>query len=251
MSNELSGLCVLNTRPKKQAQALTQALVNLGAQVIELPLLEIIPTNTDWKKNLPDLTACHQMIFTSPNAVHYFFTSHPTSLPKNLKIIAIGQGTQFALHHQKIAVDYLPLDPRSEGLLALDNLQKIKHQTILLIKGEKGLEHLPKTLKDRGANLIEVNVYKRIFPKNLEKIAAKIWQEKKIDIILITSQESMENLFRLFDKERQWLTQIPWLTLSARLLEKAMMLGVENTVLSRPDNMIETLINFNKGLKDE
>lgn len=43
----LSGVCVLNPRPARQAAALSQALISAGANVLALPLLEIVPMALD------------------------------------------------------------------------------------------------------------------------------------------------------------------------------------------------------------
>ncbi len=47
-------LCVLNTRPLGQNQALSEAMRQIGAKVIELPALAIHATPLTWLDTLPD-----------------------------------------------------------------------------------------------------------------------------------------------------------------------------------------------------
>lgn len=240
---DLQGLTVLNTRPLLQGIPLTRAILARGGQVITLPALEIVETSKAWLKGL-DIHQFSQVIFTSANAVDFFCKEFKT-LPENLKITAIGEGSAKALHKAGNKVHFLPETPSSESLLDLKNFSHVSNQALLLVKGEGGLSVIEETLKARGAKLSIVEVYKRQLPA-MESDRGN-WQEKKIDIIIVTSRDAMENLFKLLDKRfHAWLRQRPWLLISQRLADFANQSGISTIILSRPEDILETLCQFKK-----
>lgn len=239
----LNGLRILNTRPKEQAAALSCLLKQHGARVTELPMLTIQPIRKNWLKELPSLTHFEQAIFISPNAVSYFFSKiSQTTWPLTLKTIAIGLGTAEALTKHHIAVDAIPTEFNSQGLLTLPALQHVSHQSILLIKGVGGLTLIPDTLRERGASVTELSIYHRGVPKiNLKRID-DLWQRDAIDMIVITSQEALNNLLISFGIEkRAWLCSKPFLVLSPRLAKAAADCGIKTVITGHYDSLLSTL----------
>jgi uroporphyrinogen-III synthase len=233
---------VLNTRPQHQAADLSRLLKQQGMQVIELPMLVITPVK-DWDTKLPALTHCQQAIFVSPNAVSYFFNKIPTTTwPRALQTIAIGNGTANALINNHVHVDAIPDEFNSQGVLALPSLQQINHQIILLIKGIGGLSSIATTLKKRGARVIELCVYQRNTPNFDLKQRDVLLQQDAIDIIFISSQEALNNLFNLFGTEKRgWLCNKPFIVLSPRLAKVATDYGIKTVITTRYDTLLNTL----------
>lgn len=247
MNTNLEGMLILNTRPVDQAHALTQALQEQGAQVLSYPTLIIAPVATDWLLKIPNPDEIKQIIFTSANAVHYFFARQKSTLPATISITAIGEGTMAALKKNGYTTDFLPQIASSEGLLALNNLASIQDQKILLVKGIGGRTMLQETLQKRGAHLTIIEVYQRLMPE--EKSCT--WQKMPIDIILATSETSICNLLKSVPDEKQdWVKQIPMLVISERLATIAKGLKIRHIIQSRPDNIVETLCQFKQGLSN-
>jgi len=263
----LNGLRVLNTRPLEQGLALTKAINKANGVSIELPALTILPTSDNWLDDFLNyqqtiierdkklqLHNIHQAIFISANAVNYFYQKlkeHSLSWPSTIKITAIGKASAEALLKWNIEVDNLPKIANSLNLLKLSNLQQITNQNILLIKGEDGLDVIASNLIKRGANLISLAVYKRVTPKiSLQQIQS-IWHDDKVDIIIFTSQQAMQNIFKLFDaKGKDWLINKPCLVISERLADFAKKLGVKRVIVSPYDMILNTLEQYvgqNKG----
>lgn len=243
-TNTLNGLRILNTRPSKQGKTLSKAIRNLGGLCIELPALNIEPT-TDWLECMPAPDKVQKMIFVSPNAVHYFFQSirqHNITWPTAIQVITVGQGTTQALKEKGIHVDAQPEIADSEHLLQLDCLQCVSQQTILLIKGKGGRSLLNKTLLKRGANLISLCVYRRVSPRYSSQYIKSLWQDDAVDIILFTSVEAMQNIFKIFgDQARVWLCSKPCIVLSERLAKYASDLGMKDIRVSRYDCILNAL----------
>lgn len=248
--NSLQGLRVLNTRPVKQAEDLTQAIQAAGGISIALPALSIEATPNDWLTAMPPLVSSHQAIFISANAVDYFFDLLKTASitwPTHIRVTAIGKATAAALAKQGITVHHIPIVADSEHLLTLDSLQAIENQTILLIKGCGGRPVIAEGLLARGANLIPLTVYNRVHPEEKPEFTSSVWQDDVVDIILITSQQVMQHLFTLFAEDaREWLINKPCLVISARLAEMATSLGIKTIITCPYDEIISTLICYNK-----
>jgi len=245
----LKGLHVLNTRPVEQAKPLSQAIEAAGGIVISCPALTIKAKDRAWLRELPDLNTVAKAIFISANAVNYCFEALNCPWPSTIQVIAIGDATAAALAHFGITADSVPAISDSENLLKQEALQEVKDQLILLFKGENGRTLITETLKARGANLQHFDVYKRILPKLDPQQLASLWQNEVVDIILITSQQAMNNLFTLFGEEAQtWLCSTPFLVVSERLAKEAALLGIQKIVVSDPKAILTTLHQFNQGL---
>lgn len=240
---DIKPLRILNTRPFGQNQHLSQAIQRAGGHVIELPALIIEPTAHTWLSTLPQQV--HQNIFISRNAVHFFFKTidqNNWTLPCDSLVLAIGQATTQALNQYGIDDVRQPSQADSEHLLALESLQHIADQTILLVKGEQGRDLIETTLKARDANLVTVEVYRRRMPNYDQQYIDSLWHEDAVDIILLTSEQALHHLFDLFRKEaRPWLCHKRYVVFSARLAAIATTFGIKHVIQSRYDNIEDTL----------
>lgn len=255
MSQTLHGLCVLNTRPEHQAAQLTQAIQEAGGRVIACPTLKIIKTSTNWISSLPNLNQIQQALFISANAVHYCFTEllqHQIDWPPHIRVIAIGKASAQALTDYKIQVHEKPEFPDSEHVLNLKCLQQIKDQNVLLFKGLGGRPLIEQELTQRRAHVISVSVYQRTMPKVDSKVLQSIRHQDLVDIILITSEQSLHNLFKMFGSEAiNWLQGKTYLVLSERLAQAAGVYGIRNIITGHPNQMMQTLFDYAQGLTND
>lgn len=244
--NQLTGCRILNTRPKGQAASLTAALETQNATVIELPLLEITPTSR-WRTRLPDLTQFKYAIFTSPNAVTYFFEHMPPhTCPSTLSLLTIGQGTAHALSKYGLTSKLSPEEANSESMLNLPALHHIEHTKILLIKGVGGRQLLEKTLRARGAELEVCAVYRRRCPATTSQTLQNLWQMDAIDMIIITSATMLRYLFQCAEEEtiRNWLRNKPFFVISERIARAFKHEKIKTMIVTSYDNLLNTLKDF-------
>jgi uroporphyrinogen-III synthase len=245
--HSLHGLRVLNTRPREQAVDLSQKIHDAGGVVIELPTIEIVGT-PHWLSSLPDLNSVNQAIFISANAVEHCFSplqQHHIHWPSTIEVIAIGKGSAAVLNQFNIPVHVIPEISDSEHLLMLHSLKQPKNQHILLFKGEGGRTLIENVLLEREATLLAFNVYRRTLPKINHQFVKSIWRDDLVDIILLTSEQSMRNLFQLFEeKAHHWLHNKTCLVLSERLAQIASSLGIKNLICSRPDEIMNALFDY-------
>ncbi len=251
MTDSLHGLRILNTRPQEQAQQLSASIRAAQGIAIELPTLEI-QTVTNWLDHLPDLSSVQQAIFISANAVQHCFMQLKQAhihWPSTIKVIAIGSGSAALLKQFAVEVHATPSIPDSEHLLALPSLQQPDQQRILLFKGEGGRPLIEERLLQQGADLIALNVYRRALPKINVQFIKSIWRDDLVDIILLTSEQSMHHLFQLFPKDaHHWLRSKTCLVISERLAQSASSLGIKHIIRSHPEGIMNAL--FDSVIKD-
>lgn len=249
-SASLNGLKILNTRPQPQGAEFSRLISACGGHPVDLPALEIIPT-TQWFDALPDLANVHQVLFVSANAVTYFFNhlkKHHLSLPNSITSIAIGSGTKKVMQDYGLHSILMPERPDSESLLNLASLQQVVQKTVLYIKGEGGRPLIASTLKKRKADLVILDVYKRVIPQHSPSYVNALWQDDAVDIILFTSEQAIHNLWALFGKKaHSWLIQKPCVVISERLARAAAQKGMQHVTCCRFDEII-SFLSSTKGV---
>ncbi len=111
----LSGVCVLVGRARHQASVLSTGLRKLGAEVLEIPFIEIRKPRSfrPLDHTLKNLASYDWLILTSVNGVEALWDRlsklrlTKKSL-KHLKIAAIGPATKKAIESRGIRVDVVP-----------------------------------------------------------------------------------------------------------------------------------------------
>lgn len=228
----LQGLQVLVTRPAHQAGRFHDLLLAAGAVPRLLPLLFIQPVTTA-PASLLEITAdaYDWVIFISANAVEAglgFFGDYAGL--HRLKLGAIGKQTAATLQRYGLTNILTPEQGfTSEDFLALNQLQNLARQRILIVRGESGREFLAETLKQRGANVRYADVYQR----NATGSAALLKQlhaKQQLDIICVTSSEILRNLLRLLPQDA-WIYQIALVVGSERIAAYAQQLGFNNSII--------------------
>lgn len=247
----LHGLRILNTRPLPEGRLLSQAITDAGGISIDLPTIVIEPTPTAWLERLPDLSKVQQAIFISINAINCFYHTlqqHHLRWPDPIQITVIGQGSARALKKWNVTAHHIPQIADSEHLLELEVLKAVAGQTILLIKGEGGRIDITNTLLKRGANLVLVEVYRRMLPNLAHDMLTSLRHERCVDIIVFTSLEAIQNLFLLMGKaSHAWLCKVPCLVISQRLADAAAILGMHNIIVCDYKTILDALKLYRKG----
>lgn len=203
----LNGKRILITRAREQSGEFATLLKKTGAEVMELPTIEIVPP-LSWKeldRVFPRLRSYDWLIFTSANGVHFFWQrlreKGKTRLPPSIKVCAIGPATAKQLKEKKISVDYMPKEFIAESIL--DGFQKkfIKGKRILLARAKKARDILPKGLRKMGAKVDVVEVYRTIKPRGGSKRLRQLLTDGKIDVITFTSSSTVNHFVDLLKKE--------------------------------------------------
>jgi len=227
MGRPLKGLRVLITRPEAQATILLEKLTVLGAKVVSMPVIEIVPiAPEDWS----DVTMAEQnmLIFVSRNAVLSFVAGFEERLPDNIKYVAVGAATARCLLASGMSVDIqAPAPAGSESLLALPEMQNMAGKQILIVRGETGRELLADTLIARGATISYLEVYRRCLPTYNE---TGVSTALLADWLVVTSVAGLQNLCQIVNNEGIKLKML--LVVSERIKQVAVELGFQHIFVS-------------------
>jgi uroporphyrinogen-III synthase len=148
--------------------------------------------------------------------------------PKSVCFFAVGASTGRILQNAGLAV-VVPQEARTEGLLALTQLNHVVNLSIIIMKGFGGRELLHDTLVTRGAKVTQWEVYKRV--KLASPVSTQDWQPAQIRCIIATSGEVIQAAFDYFDAS--WLVTLNWIVVSQRTADLAFKLGVTQLDISR------------------
>jgi uroporphyrinogen-III synthase len=241
---------VLVTRPAHQAGALLERLQQAGFRALGLPSIEIVPSDDpDTALSLMRrLTDYQLLIFISTNAVDYGLKCiDQAGVSIEQAVAAIGRSTAARLDQQGIHVDLQPpTGYTSEDLLALDALQAeaISGQRILIFRGQGGREQLAQSLRERGAQVDYAEVYQRRRPGKAALDVHALWQQDAIQLVTVTSNESLENLYHMLDtKDRPRLLNTPLVVPGQRCAQRAQQLGFSKQILIAANASDEAMLD--------
>lgn len=203
----LFGKRIVITRTREQASKLKEALIELGAEVIEIPTIEVRPLfNEKTYETLRNLKNYHWLVFTSENGIRFFFSAlFETGLDVRalggIKIAVIGPATKEALKTYGILPDLMPeKNFTQEGLISAFEKEELSGKRVLYVRARVAREVLSEGLKARGALLEVLPIYETLKPKDSGERLKEAF-EKGISAITFTSSSTVENFFELL-KER-------------------------------------------------
>ncbi|MEQ8200867.1 MAG: uroporphyrinogen-III C-methyltransferase [Syntrophomonadaceae bacterium] len=207
-NGRLWGTRVVVTRARAQASGLLQRIRDEGGEAIEFPAIEIVRQE--------DLSALHEafarleeytwIVFTSVNAVDIFFSELQTREIdirdlKGIKICAIGPATAVKLADRGLKVDLIPEEYRAEGIVA-GLRQNIKPaERILLPRAQGARQILPESLREMGAVVDEVIIYRSQTASRVDEAMLQDLREGNFDYITFTSSSTVTNFVNIIGQE--------------------------------------------------
>jgi uroporphyrinogen III methyltransferase/synthase len=202
---------VVVTRTRDQASELVNLLENFGAECIEYPMIALEPVASYeiLDRALAEIETYHWLLFTSINAVDYFFKrlfemGKDVRDLKGPKIAAVGKVTAEALLSRGIRPDLLPQEFTGDGLAESLAGKGVRDLRILIPRALKARETLPEALGRVGAEVTVAPVYQNVLPTNnageqLQEELRRALQEKSVDMVTFTSSSTVKNFVRLLD----------------------------------------------------
>jgi uroporphyrinogen III methyltransferase/synthase len=155
----LEDVSVAVTRPRAQASGLARSLRDLGARVVEAPV--IVPEPLDFA--LPSLDGVDLLVLSSPNGVARFFDAlraagRDARALAGVRVAVIGPGTADALRARGIEPDLVPHKAVGESLAELvADLEDIKKAVVVRARG--GRDVVRAALTDQGVRVDVVEPY--------------------------------------------------------------------------------------------
>jgi len=196
----LFGHRIVVTRAREQADALGAKLRALGADIIEMPTIEIVPASdyAPLDRAIVDLPSYDWLIFTSVNGVRYFLErldhSQQDLRALRARICAIGDATKLALEALHLKVDVMGEEFVAESLVEALAKFDLAGTRVLLPRAAVARDVLPRALRERGAHLDVVEAYRTIVPESAARQAEQIFSApRKPDWITFTSSSTVQN----------------------------------------------------------
>ena len=201
----LFGKRIVVTRARSQASSLATGLRELGASVIECPVIRTQPVEdgTDLDRCLNQLHQYDWIAFASPNSVNQVWRRFgrlglDSRAMAHAKIAAVGPATKSALEDRGITPDLLPSDYSSDGLANEFAKQGEKPQKALAFRSDVGKEAMPNGLRSIGAAVDEVVAYRTVIEEESVEKAIDAYSGR-IDATTFTSSSTVKNLVACLD----------------------------------------------------
>jgi uroporphyrinogen-III synthase len=196
----LAGKRILVTRAHSQAEGLSSRLRELGADVIEAPVIEIRPPDSfeELDTALKEILQYDWLILTSVNGVEALFSRlEPLGLSvdslQHLKIAAIGPATEERIQDHGLVVDIVPRKYVAEDVVR--SLRKqVKGEKVLLVRAKIARDVIPEELRNAGATVEVVEAYQTVVPENAKSTLEKVFRHSDLpDAITFTSSSTVKN----------------------------------------------------------
>jgi uroporphyrinogen III methyltransferase/synthase len=204
----LAGKRIAITRAREQASGLREKLAALGAQVIEIPTIEIRPPDS-WQPldaAIRRLKEFDYLLMTSANGVRSFLGRLPACGRdvrdlKPLTVGAIGPATAAELGHAGVKVDLLPSEYVAEGLLAALGGRDLRGKAFLIPRARVARDLVPRVLEERGARVEVVEAYQTVVPDIPAEEILRLLTPVP-DAITFTSSSTATNFAKLAGEDR-------------------------------------------------
>jgi uroporphyrinogen-III synthase len=206
----LAGRRVLVTRARHQAGKLSEGLRALGAEPVEVPVLEIQPPEdlAALDAALQSLPAYDWLILTSANTVRAL-EERAAKLglalhqPPGLKVAAVGEATAAAARKAGFILTFVPDSYVAESLVK-GLIGHAASQKILLVRAAVARDVIPVALRAAGAVVEVVDAYRNVMPESAPEELRRALA-KGIDAATFTSSSSATHL-----AEAAHAAGIPW-----------------------------------------
>lgn len=206
----LAGWRVLITRASDQAPGLSAPLLRLGAEVVEIPTIEIHPpaSYAALDRALLNISDYNILILTSVNGVRALFErSRTLALPRSdfrhLLAVAIGPATARAMQREGLGVPIVPRKYVAEAVVEALRGRISSRSRVLLVRAKVARDVLPSELRRMGARVDVVEAYETRAPEDAAEKLKDIFSDSTTQphIVTFTSSSTAANFFSLLRAE--------------------------------------------------
>ena len=203
----LFGQRVVVTRTRSQASMLSGQLKDLGADVLEIPTIKIVPPGSiePIVEAVTGIGSYDWIIFTSPNGVEQFFDYFFKAFRDvrdlgSIRFAAVGPATAKKLTQFHINIDLIPeVYTAAATAKALLDYQNVENISVLLARAEEANSELPRMLEDQGAIVDDIAFYKTVSVTEDRNGAAEDFEENGADWITFASGSAVKNFDARFN----------------------------------------------------
>lgn len=202
---------VLVTRAQSQASGLASTLEELGAEVIQTPVIRIesLADSAEMRGAVRRAGEFDWLVFTSVNGVDAFrktlaLEDLDVRVLAGVKLAAIGEPTADRLREIGLRVDLVPKRFVAEGLLeAFDALGPMTGKKFLIPRSEIARPLLVDGLRERNAEVHEVFAYRTVAGEDFADEVVDRLEAGEIDLVTFTSSSTVTNFIDALPEARR------------------------------------------------
>ncbi len=253
----LFGKRVVITRARTQSSGLTAKLMELGADCLEAPVIEIEPIEGSAAVDdaLTTLNAYDWIVFTSVNGVATFFDrlfekGLDARALGSLKTACIGPSTAAELKKYGIGTDILPKSYIAESVVEAFQSQAMEGVKVLLPRAEEARPVIPVELGKMGAHVNEVAIYRTTLDASSTEKVADALSQGDVDMVTFTSSSTVRNFVAMIPNgDLSLMDKVTVACIGPVTEETARELGLTPHLVAETytiDGLVETIIKASK-----
>lgn len=253
----LAGWRVLVTRAGSQALALSRPLRQKGAEVLQVPTIEIHPPASyhALDQALLNIKNYNILILTSVNGVGALFDRwRKFGLAKrhlsHLLAVAIGPATAQAMRAEGLEVSVVPDRYIAESVVEALRDRITSESRVLLVRAKVARDVLPSELRKMGARVDVVEAYQTKVPVGAAKDLQEIFADPgtRPQVVTFTSSSTAANFLKLLgDKAREHLHHVCLASIGPVTSTTLRDAGFPPTIEARQYNMsglVDAIVDF-------
>jgi uroporphyrinogen III methyltransferase/synthase len=240
-SRRLFGKRVLITRTREQASALRAGLEDEGAEVLELPTLEIVDrASPETLRPVLDALATGEfslLVLTSENSVDLFFgclaeSGRDARALRDCRVAVVGPGTASALQCWGISADLMPDRHDGGALASLLAHEELAGRRVLVPRADAARPELVKRLRQQGAEVEEIPLYHSVVPQEPDPGILGRVREGEVDVATFASSSAVRNLVTMLGRDISGLRRATIACIGPLTAQTARQLGLQVDVIA-------------------
>ena len=223
-AQSLANKTILVTRAASQAGQFNQMLIERGAQVIDLPALEICEPES-WEEMDSAITLLHTfdwLILTSANAVNFFLdrllhNGKDLRALAHLKIAVVGKKTNDFLKQRGLTADFIPPNFVADSLIEHFPEDPADKKLLFPRVEQGGRDILLKAMTEKNAVITEVAAYESACPDSIPPAAKLMLENGAIDVITFASSKTVRHFAQLMEQTfgKDWLVVLDGIAIAS------------------------------------
>ncbi|MGB2937266.1 MAG: uroporphyrinogen-III C-methyltransferase [Phycisphaerae bacterium] len=253
----LFGRRIVVTRPRHQAAELSARLEEMGARVIEAPVIRIEPADpAPLRQAVEEVGSFDWIVLTSTNGVEAFFRAlaeaglDTRALSAN-RIAVIGSATAERLARFGVQADLEPCVFTAEALVeALAARENLKGARILCPRADIAPEKLAEDLRARGARVTALAAYRTVADNSAAGEVAEMLARDEIDWLTFTSSSTVRSFFEAVAPETVRRSRVRTASIGPTTSATLRELGLEPAVEAEPHTiagLAETIATYERA----
>jgi uroporphyrinogen-III synthase len=257
MENRLSKRIFISTRPKNQNDDLRRLIENEGAELLEMPTIDLQPAVLGEKEmalfKQPDQFSW--IVFTSPSGIHFFFhflkeITGSYYMPASVKIAVVGQKTEQLL--PEYGHESTLTNPGNTGAELAVEIKKAINKSDRLLFPEGNLARgVVAEVLSAIAPCTSLLVYQNNMPEVIDQNILQTIIRNQYDAIILTSPSGFVNLIQALpsDVDHKLLRLICIGTTTEAEVRSKGLVPVATAAMSNAQGIVQTILEVYQPVK--